>query len=122
MQLLSSIPFAQLAGQSVVVLLGASVARPREVYCLHLPQDMVQPGGLGLATGGPPGTAGPAAAINAMMMSQRAGTAQTADWHHHYMRMTATGQCRAVMIHTSGLPAGHCGWQCIMLGRTAHTA
>eukprot|EP00775_Hariotina_reticulata_P011256 gene11256-11405_t len=43
-EMLSSIPFAHLAGQSVVVLLGASVVRPREVYRLHLPQNMLQAG------------------------------------------------------------------------------
>lgn len=40
LQLAANIPHHQLQGMPVVVLLGSSVQRPREVYCLHFPDAM----------------------------------------------------------------------------------
>lgn len=44
LQLAEGIPYHHLQGRAVAVLLGSSVARPREVYCLHFPAAMHQPG------------------------------------------------------------------------------
>lgn len=43
-QLADNIPYHQLHGRAVAVLLGSSVQRPREVYCLHFPTVMHHPG------------------------------------------------------------------------------
>jgi hypothetical protein len=40
LQLAANIPHHQLQGMAVAVLLGSSVQRPREVYCLHFPATM----------------------------------------------------------------------------------
>lgn len=40
LQLAANIPHHQLQGMPVAVLLGSSVQRPREVYCLHFPDAM----------------------------------------------------------------------------------
>lgn len=45
MQQLQHIPLGQLHGQSVALLLGSSVLRPREVYCFSFPASMDEPGG-----------------------------------------------------------------------------
>lgn len=44
MQQLQHIPLGQLHGQSVALLLGSSVLRPREVYCFSFPASMDEPG------------------------------------------------------------------------------
>jgi len=44
LQLAGTIPYHQLQGMAVAVLLGSSVQRPREVYCLHFPAAMHHPG------------------------------------------------------------------------------
>lgn len=52
LQLAANIPHHQQQhGMAVAVLLGSSVQRPREVYCLHFPPAMHPPGETAAATG-----------------------------------------------------------------------
>jgi hypothetical protein len=44
LQLAGNIPYSQLEGLCVAVLLGSSAMRPREVYCLHFPHMSHQSG------------------------------------------------------------------------------
>lgn len=44
LELAAHIPHQQLQGMAVAVLLGSSLLRPREVYCMHFPPAMHTPG------------------------------------------------------------------------------
>lgn len=45
LELAAHIPHQQLQGMAVAVLLGSSVQRPREVFCMHFPAAMHATGG-----------------------------------------------------------------------------